>query len=69
MCVEFKYARLLVLLASCMLLNATCYGDEVAYPIALKGVIDLRTIDLNKQTIKLQGEWEFYWKQLLTRWP
>ena len=66
MCVEFKYARLLVLLASCMLLTATCYGEEVANPIAKKGVIDLRTIDLNKQTIKLQGEWEFYWKQLLT---
>jgi signal transduction histidine kinase/ActR/RegA family two-component response regulator len=32
---------------------------------AYKGVIDLRSIDFETQSVNLDGEWEFYWNQLL----
>ena len=35
-------------------------------PLAEKGVIDLRSVDLQKTTISLNGEWGFYWNKLLT---
>lgn len=34
-------------------------------PIANRGILDIDKIDLSDKTVKLQGEWEFYWKQLL----
>jgi signal transduction histidine kinase/CheY-like chemotaxis protein len=64
---SFQYHRQLVVL---LLIILCCSGQSLAYdgvdPQAKQGVIDLRNIDLNQQTIKLNGEWEFYWKQLLT---
>ncbi|HBH85938.1 MAG: hypothetical protein A2X03_17740 [Bacteroidetes bacterium GWA2_40_15] len=39
---------------------------ETGVPVARKGVIDLRYLDRNKKfTVKLNGEWEFYWKRML----
>lgn len=34
--------------------------------VATQGVIDLRQVDLSKNTVALTGEWGIYWKQLLT---
>ena len=35
-------------------------------PKAINGVLDLRDWDFDKDgPVKLDGEWEFYWKQLL----
>jgi signal transduction histidine kinase/CheY-like chemotaxis protein len=34
---------------------------------AKKGVLDLRTVNLNGKPVNLDGEWEFYWRRLL--WP
>lgn len=60
------YKQLLILL----LLFLCCTGQSLAFdgadPQAKQGVIDLRNVDLSQQTIPLRGEWEFYWKQLLT---
>jgi two-component system sensor histidine kinase ChiS len=37
------------------------------HPHAQKGLIDLSNIDFNKGgAVKLDGEWEFYWKKLLS---
>ena len=37
------------------------------HPRAVKGVIDLSNLDFNQGgTVKLDGEWEFYWEKLLT---
>jgi signal transduction histidine kinase len=37
-----------------------------AVPTALKGILDLRNIsDPDKFIVKLNGEWEFYWKKML----
>lgn len=63
----FQIYRQLVLL----LLLALCFSEQsLAFeggdPLAKQGVIDLRNVDLSQQTIKLHGEWEFYWNQLLT---
>ncbi len=35
-------------------------------PVAQKGVLDLRGWDFDNKTLKLDGEWEFYWNKLLT---
>ncbi len=36
-------------------------------PRAVNGILDLSNVDISKhQTIYLDGEWAFYWKQLLT---
>ncbi|MBF0398352.1 MAG: HAMP domain-containing histidine kinase [Desulfobacterales bacterium] len=36
-------------------------------PQAIKGILDLREWDFKKDgNVKLSGEWEFYWKKLLT---
>ncbi len=35
-------------------------------PTAKMGILDLRNTNLNQTTIKLHGEWGFYWHQLLT---
>lgn len=32
---------------------------------ASKGVFDLRRVDLSSENVTLEGEWEFYWNQLL----
>ena len=34
--------------------------------MAEKGIIDLRKADLKQESIPLNGEWAFYWKQLIT---
>ncbi|HEV7347789.1 response regulator [Telluribacter sp.] len=35
-------------------------------PSAQRGLVDLRTTDLSEQTVRLNGEWKFYWNRLLT---
>ncbi|MBI9097157.1 MAG: HD domain-containing protein [Spirochaetaceae bacterium] len=41
-------------------------NKEQYIPLAQKGILDLRNLDLDElSTVKLQGEWEFYWKQFL----
>lgn len=60
------YRQLVVLLLVFFCFSGQILADEGAEPKAKQGVIDLRNIDLKQETIKLRGEWEFYWKQLLT---
>jgi hypothetical protein len=47
-----------------------CFGFvefQAAAPLAREGVINLSSIDLhNIDPVSLDGEWEFYWNQLLT---
>lgn len=51
-----------------MLCSFTCWGfgqTGEAVPVAKNGVIDLRNQDLNHK-IPLDGEWFFYWDQLIS---
>lgn len=51
-----------------MLCSFTCWGfvqRDVAAPVAKNGIIDLRNQDLNHK-IPLDGEWFFYWNQLIS---
>jgi signal transduction histidine kinase len=54
-----------------VLLLALCCGivcslqAEIHFPVAQKGVIDLRQTDLKKDKIPLGGEWAIYWKQIV----
>lgn len=40
-------------------------GQSFAPITAKKGILDLRSVDLNSQSVTLHGEWGFYWQQLL----
>ncbi|MBC2579416.1 response regulator [Clostridium sp. DJ247] len=54
---------LIYIISSSLNVNHT----KKARPVAVKGVIDLRNWDFNKDgLLKLDGQWEFYDKQLLT---
>ena len=55
------YQLLLGLLFFC------CNAQQTApvLPLAQKGILDLRNTDLSKTPVSLNGEWRFYWKQLL----
>ena len=48
------------------LLFVSCNGSyQEEYPVAKKGILDLRNWDFKKNgNIKLDGQWEFYWQKL-----
>nr|HPQ55251.1 histidine kinase [Spirochaetota bacterium] len=48
-------------------ITAHCYAAPVpATPTAYKGILDLQDWDFRTQgIIELNGQWEFYWNQLL----
>jgi len=54
--------KLLFLFILFYALNNSAYGSE---PSAVKGFIDLRKTANDNFTVRLSGEWEFYWKKLL----
>ncbi len=54
--------RLIILL----IFFASNLGAKTSDPVAVKGILDLREISNPEQFIvKLNGEWEFYWKKML----
>lgn len=54
--------RLIILL----IFFASSVGAKTYDPVAVKGVLDLREIsNPDKFIVKLNGEWEFYWKKML----
>ena len=32
-------------------------------PVAIEGILDLRSWNFQKEIVPLQGEWEFYWQK------
>ncbi len=58
------YLSLVLLFVS---FSVSSYAFEEELPEAKKGLIDLRQVDLSKQTIALTGEWGLYWKKLVTQ--
>ena len=47
--------------------NSCSSGTTIEMPLTSKGVLDLRNWDFVKDgNIKLNGQWEFYWKKLYT---
>jgi serine phosphatase RsbU (regulator of sigma subunit) len=61
---SFKTAAFILLL---FLLSAGCIKEPVNKPAAVKGLIDLTGYSFSSQkTVKLDGEWEFYWNRLLS---
>jgi signal transduction histidine kinase/CheY-like chemotaxis protein len=57
----------LSILLFCLLLATGCQlNSPQKAPLAKNGVLDLRGWDFEKNgTVRLDGEWEFYWEQLL----
>ena len=47
---------------------ATCFagGGPDPDPVAQKGLLDLRKVNLNDKPLTLNGEWGFFWDQLLS---
>jgi serine phosphatase RsbU (regulator of sigma subunit) len=63
---NFSFLRILIFLLVSVLLFS-CNDTEITKPIAKKGMIDLSQYNFNDEgIIELNGEWEFYWDQLLT---
>ena len=56
-----KYSLLLI---GCLSFFFSFANDQTNIPLAKNGILDLRQIDLHTTTVPLNGEWEFYWKQL-----
>jgi len=55
-----------ILMTVSLLFNYLYNGDAIVKPPqVVQGVLDLRSWDLADGVIKLDGEWEFYWQQLL----
>ena len=42
-----------------------CQLLDAQAPVAKNGWLDLRTTDLHARSVELNGEWTFYWKQIL----
>lgn len=56
---------LILMLVLLFILFSACSENKM-YPEAEQGVIDLTQCNFEKQgSIQLEGQWEFYWKQLL----
>ncbi len=51
-----RYISFVILLLSCPI----AHSQE-----AVKGLLDLRSVSLEDEVVPLDGQWEFYWKQLL----
>ncbi len=61
-----KTYSFLIVLVFCLLLFPGCV-DKTSPPSAANGIIDLSQWDFEKNGIvRLNGQWEFYWKRLLT---
>ena len=54
---------LMFVCATCVLNSCTAGNQPVISPYVHQGVIDLRTQDLFKQQVALNGEWRFFWQQ------
>jgi len=57
---------LLIFLFTCILIFTSCKQNIVNQPKAKKGVLDISKWNFEKNGfVKLDGEWEFYWKELI----
>lgn len=62
-----KYIMVAIILLLGPLFIIPYIGSEPQFPRAVKGILDLSDWDLSTDvTVPLNGEWEFYWNQLLT---
>ncbi len=60
----FAVAICILLIITVLFLHAITSTNDISKPV--KGNINLSSLDLKKGKTSLAGEWEFYWKQLLT---
>lgn len=59
-------STIIMYIASFILVSAVAYGAEKITPKAVEGVLNLSTWHPAQDgTVKLDGQWEFYWKELL----
>jgi signal transduction histidine kinase len=59
----FPFAKTTLLLLCFVGVLSQVLAEEK--PIAQKGILDLRNIDLKKTEVGLNGDWNFYWKEIL----
>jgi class 3 adenylate cyclase len=58
--------NILIIIFAAIILSSCSNENRKEAPKAVKGVLDLRNWDFEKDgIIKLDGEWEFYWQQFL----
>jgi len=60
---HFLFPGLFIL---CSVLFSCKETNLAVIPVAQKGIIDLRQVDLKLNSIPLNGQWAIYWKQLIS---
>ena len=60
---HFLFPGLFIL---CSVLFSCKEPNLTVIPVAQKGIIDLRQVDLELNSIPLNGQWAIYWKQLIS---
>lgn len=63
--VPVAYKKLTPFIILIVLLAGGCANKKQTTPLAIKGVINLTSTNLYKNDVALNGEWKFYWMQLL----
>lgn len=63
---SYIYPVFLFLFTVGVLSASVVYAKKDSLPAAKRGIIDLRKTDLQKLSVPINGEWAFYWGQLLT---
>ena len=49
-----------------MAIGVTGFAQQEPGPVAQQGILDLRQVDLTDKVLALDGEWGFFWKQMVS---
>ena len=60
-----RVSKILVILLVISISLNSCNSDNDK-PYAVNGVLNLTDYQINETVIKLDGEWEFFWNQLIS---
>src|ERR1019366_3169058 len=48
-----------------MAIGVTGFAQQKPGPVAQQGVLDLRSLNLSGNSVSLDGQWGFFWKQIV----
>ena len=58
--------RVYNILIALIFLSSSAFGQTGRKPFVIEGKLDLSSWNLDEKSIELNGDWFFYWNQLLT---
>ena len=60
-----KRLPIITVLTLLMALGLSCFAEGDSTPVAKRGILDLRKVNLFARPMSISGEWGFYWDHLL----